>query len=144
MSDQPPFAFYGTLMPAYRRHMEDCSFGKSLGACMFRGDMYSVTGMFPAVVHGEGVVHGELWQPAAWDYARAVENFDAIEGWRPDDPQWSHYRRERVRLLEPDIEAWVYVYNHPVAGMIKVEDGDWMTYRSTQAAVESLLRGVWE
>lgn len=60
---------------------------------------------------------------------------DAFEEYDPDDPDGSEYLRRRVRLAEPDLDAWVYVYNRDVAGRPRVESGDWRRHRASRHAV---------
>ena len=74
-----------------------------------------------------GEVRGELWQLA--DPDRALPVLDAFEGLYADDQAGSDYLRHRVACVEPaGVEAWIYVWNGPTAGMTRVDDGDWRAW----------------
>ena len=73
---------------------------------------------------GAGVL-GEAWRVESLETLAA---FDAWElgGYSPDDAAVP-YRRVRVRLLEPDVDAWVYEGLHPDPGPVVV-GGDWRAH----------------
>lgn len=94
---------------------------RRLGPCSLRGYLYDL-GDYPGFVHGEGLVRGELFAAADPQVLTILDDYEDIV---PGRPQSSLYRRERVRLITPPIEAWVYVYNRPVAGRRRVPSGEW-------------------
>lgn len=124
------YAFYGTLMSrdGYEGGVSltsGVSAGASRGECRIPGLMYSVNGMYPALVTGEGVVHGELWEVRPEWAMQAQVRLDQIEGYRADREAGSLYLRRRVRLLEPDVEAWVYIWNDHPQRLAPIPSGRW-------------------
>lgn len=122
--DKPALiAVYGTLRaPAVRRRLGVDTLMRYRGRCRLRGFLYDL-GDYPGLVPGGGTVAGELYALAD---PRALARIDDFEDVVPGDPAASLYRRERWRMVTPDVEAWVYVYNRPVVGRRRVPGGDWM------------------
>jgi gamma-glutamylcyclotransferase (GGCT)/AIG2-like uncharacterized protein YtfP len=92
------------------------------------GELFDV-GDYPGAVANAGGstwVRGDLYRirrPEA-----LLPALDAYEGCEPHrhDPE---YRRERLELTGDRLgacEAWVYVYNHSVAGLPRVLSGDYL------------------
>ena len=116
-------AVYGTLRaPAVRRRLGVEAVLRFRGRCRLPGRLYDL-GDYPGLVAGDGTVQAELY---ALTDPRALARIDAFEDIVPGNPAASLYRRECWRMLAPDVEAWVYVYNRPVAGLRRVSGGDWM------------------
>lgn len=134
-------AFYGTLMRSYAAHIgASCRPGVTghtdalafLGRCQIQGLLVDL-GAFPGLVACDSpnaVAVGELYRVAD---RRVFDALDRYEGYRADDPAGSLYVRIRTRLLEPDIEAWVYVYNRAAAGAAPVLHGDWLAHITSTA-----------
>lgn len=92
-------------------------------------------GAFPMMIHGDGVVHGQLVTLQPFLYQEILADLDRLEGYRPDDHDKSLYRRELLPAYvdnqhEP-MMAWAYVGQaalinprHP-----RIESGDWLEYR---------------
>jgi gamma-glutamylcyclotransferase (GGCT)/AIG2-like uncharacterized protein YtfP len=118
--------FYGTLMSTGRRGHVLRELAHPVGPAAVRGDLYEVGGgVFPAMLHGEDVTHGELWQVRPGCLAAALRITDGIEGYRPGDP-WSMYVREEVPLLGNEGTAWTYFWNSGPRGLTRrVPDGRW-------------------
>lgn len=121
------FAFYGILM---RDSMTNGvgSYGED---CALPGRLWSVHDAYPAIELTLGAVsRGRLWTvPEDEDLRRrAVAELDAIEGFCPHDLERSMYLRQRVRLVEPDTVAWVYVWNYGLEGLRWVPSGDWTVH----------------
>jgi gamma-glutamylcyclotransferase (GGCT)/AIG2-like uncharacterized protein YtfP len=119
-------AVYGTLMSgqSYAGRPDVENLMRSLGPCRIAGGLYS-EGDYPWLVVGDGEVAGELYEvpdPATFDLLDAYEN----EG-RHTEHGAGRYERRRVRLIEPDVEAWVYVWDGPERGT-PLDDGDWRTF----------------
>jgi gamma-glutamylcyclotransferase (GGCT)/AIG2-like uncharacterized protein YtfP len=74
-----------------------------------RGELYDL-GDYPALIAGDDVVAGEVWQFAAADLPETLAVLDRIEGYanRPDDL----YRREVIDCSTPagTVSAWTYRY----------------------------------
>lgn len=133
-------ALYGTLVAGGLRRVgggvEDALV--FVGPCRIPGRLFDL-GPYPGLVAsdplpGGGSVAGELY--AVRDDA-VLRRLDAFEDYRPDDPEGSEYLRRRVRLAEPDLEAWVYLYNRDVTGMPRVESGDWRHHRASRGAARA-------
>ena len=119
-------AVYGTLMcgQAYAGRPDVERLMRPVGPCRIRGMLYS-EGDYPWLVAAEGEVAGELYEvadPATLRLLDAYEN----EGRHTEDGA-GRYQRVRTRLLEPDVEAWVYVWDGPPRGEA-IDDGDWRTW----------------
>jgi gamma-glutamylcyclotransferase (GGCT)/AIG2-like uncharacterized protein YtfP len=92
-----------------------------IGACWIPGDLLDL-GEFPGVVPSDGQVLGELYEVLD---ASAFDELDAFEGYIRGREDESEYVRRRVQLIEPDVEAWTYLYNRPAVGQKRVPSGDW-------------------
>ena len=114
---------YGTLRSdcGSRMHGVLVRHARRVGTAWMRGVLYD-TGAYPAALPTSAPdqrVVGELYEI----HGHAVELFrvlDRYEGFRPDAPAQSLFRREQVRVCcEPCGErlAWVYVYNRSVSGL---------------------------
>lgn len=119
-------AVYGTLMSgqAYEGRPDVETLMRSLGPCRIPGALYS-DGDYPWLVQTEGEVLGELYEvldPATFAVLDAYEN----EGRHTEDGA-GRYARVRLRLLEPDVEAWAYVWEGAQRGE-PIDDGDWRTW----------------
>ena len=119
-------AVYGTLMSGqdYEGRPDVEALLRPVGPCRIRGVLYS-TGEYPWLVEEDGEVAGELYEVAD---AATLALLDAYEGEGRHTVEGSGvYARRRLRLLEPDVEAWVYVWvGHPAGEPIA--EGDWRTW----------------
>lgn len=62
------------------------------------------------------------------DFRTAAEVLDRVEGFHADSPRESLYLRvQKVAKTHAGVprNAWVYLYNQPVAGMREIESGRW-------------------
>jgi gamma-glutamylcyclotransferase (GGCT)/AIG2-like uncharacterized protein YtfP len=125
-----PLFVYGTLRPALApvaiatvvRTL------RPLGRARVRGRLYEV-GRFPAAVPDAAAkawIEGELLglgpdsPPLAW--------FDAYEGYEPDAPAHSLFRRERASALDAagrEIACWIYAWARSVDDLERIESGAW-------------------
>jgi gamma-glutamylcyclotransferase (GGCT)/AIG2-like uncharacterized protein YtfP len=117
------FAPYGTFRdqagepdtPAFRHF-------RHVGACLIPGRLYQM-GAYPALKPGPGTVKGELIElPWLFDFSA----LDAYENYYPNKPWACRYVRRRIRLIEPAVVAWVYLYNWPVDRNTWIRSGDWL------------------
>lgn len=93
-----------------------------VGTCVLPGRLHDL-GPYPGLVLGPGGrVRGELHAVLS---PRVIAVLDDFEGFDPAHPERSLFVRERVSLLEPDEDAWVYAYNGSVSGRPRVASGDW-------------------
>jgi gamma-glutamylcyclotransferase (GGCT)/AIG2-like uncharacterized protein YtfP len=101
------------------------------GPCTIAGTLYDL-GDYPALVPGAGRVVGELYElrdPAVLAVLDRFEEYDV------DDHAASMYVRRAVRLVDPQIEAWVYCFNGETGTRRPVPDGDWAAHvRARRAA----------
>ena len=63
---------------------------------------------------------------------RALALLDEYEGYREDDAE-SAFVRRRLRLLEPEVEAWVYLYQGSVDQCPRVTGLSWPEYKARRA-----------
>lgn len=117
---------YGLLMHGYRYH-HWLRQGRYRGTGTAAGRLLT-NGEFPAMVEGDGVVHGEVYHFD--DIGRILESIDLIEGFDPRDPAGSLYCRvERtVHLADGEVVAWLYLYNRPVEAASSVPSGNWRDF----------------
>ena len=94
------------------------------GDCILPGTLYDL-GEYPGLALGSGRCRGELFEFAD---PGVFATLDAFEEFEPDAPRSSVYVRERVRLLKPALEVWVYCYNRPLDGRRIVRSGDWRVH----------------
>jgi gamma-glutamylcyclotransferase (GGCT)/AIG2-like uncharacterized protein YtfP len=104
-----PIAFYGTLMeglPAKPGRPRFEQWGRYLDACEIKG-LLQDWGPYPHLVEGNGIVHGQLWQP------QSPKVLSALDDWEFNDPsvtEEAKCSRTKVMLLTPKRQAWVYLY----------------------------------
>lgn len=121
---------YGTLRraAAHPMHARLRAGAHPLGPGRVRGVLVRV-GSYPGLVldPAAGWVQGELY--ALWDPA-VLEPLDAYEGAGPLDPEPREYRRVRARVERTDepsaLEAWIYEYARPIAGLPVIASGDFL------------------
>lgn len=117
-------ALYGTL----RRDATDAEapsrdgLVEFLQPCVLTGKLLDL-GAYPGFVPGhEGPVTADLFRIV---HEEAFSVFDDWEDYDPDNIAASLYRREVVRLTEPDLDAWVYLWNGKPDDGPLVPGGDW-------------------
>jgi gamma-glutamylcyclotransferase (GGCT)/AIG2-like uncharacterized protein YtfP len=89
------------------------------GPCVIAGDLYDL-GDYPGLCELFRILDPQSAFPLLDKY----ERFDASA------PQESLYIRHCVRLLKPEIDAWIYIYNGTPDNNKKIESGDWAAYVS--------------
>ena len=92
-----------------------------LGPCVLPGQLYDL-GAYPGLVDAPGEVIGELFEVRD---ASVMPRVDAFEDYWPEDRARSRYERRKVRLIEPDRDAWVYIWILDVEDARLIESGDW-------------------
>jgi gamma-glutamylcyclotransferase (GGCT)/AIG2-like uncharacterized protein YtfP len=117
------FATYGTFRSAAeRRETPGFRDARPLGRCLLPGRLYQMGG-YPVMKYGGGQVVGELLElPWTFDF-RSIDIYEDYNAARPDV---CRYVRRRVRLLEPRVEAWVYIYVWPADQSTYYPGGDWL------------------
>jgi gamma-glutamylcyclotransferase (GGCT)/AIG2-like uncharacterized protein YtfP len=118
--------FYGSLRVPYetRARIGIDAMVEHVGGARFAGSLHDL-GRYPAVVGGPQEVVGDLYRVID---DRLAGVLDPFEGFDPHDPAGSHYLRERIRLIDPEVSAWIYRFcGVPPAGSL-VAGGDWVTH----------------
>jgi len=123
MVDAELLAVYGSLLAGLgqqeRLGVDDDL--ELIGPCVLAGTLYAL-GWYPGLrPGGGGRVVAELYRVAD---PRVLAVLDRYEGCDPGDPQ-AEYVRVRVRLVTPDVEAWVYALARKPVGAPVVVGGDW-------------------
>jgi gamma-glutamylcyclotransferase (GGCT)/AIG2-like uncharacterized protein YtfP len=123
--------FYGTLMAGFDRRRRAGIDDKLtyIGRGSMQGALFDL-GLYPALVPApDGRVWGEVYDMA--EPATVLAALDEIEGYRHDDPERSLYRREQAEVALPDgtrAPAWVYFYNAPLGGALRIASGDYLAH----------------
>lgn len=121
-------AVYGTLMDGLAPTTAPALEGgvERLGPCRIPGTLHDC-GSYPALAPepSRPGVRGELLRLRD---AGLLTVLDAYEGYDPRDEARSLFVRRRVRLLEPDVEAWVY-HGGTARCIAPVPSGDWRAHR---------------
>jgi gamma-glutamylcyclotransferase (GGCT)/AIG2-like uncharacterized protein YtfP len=123
--------FYGTLMSAFKRagrsrvESKLTTMGRgSIGAALF--DL----GIYPAAIPStDSRVQGEVYRIA--DVEQVLEVLDEFEGYRPNEPDTSLYRRIETQVTMEDGQAataWAYFYNAPLGQAQRIESGDYLEH----------------
>lgn len=94
---------------------------REAGPCVIKGELWDL-GLYPALVEGEDRVLGELFEVLDPD---VMADLDAFEDYWPGEPARSRYERRKVRLVEPDRDAFVYVWLLGLDDARRIESGDW-------------------
>lgn len=120
---------YGTLHPAHQpEHVRRWAPPMvSVGVATVNGRLYDL-GSFPGLVleDGGGLVHGAVFSIA--DDPEVWRLFDRYEGFMPQRPAESLFRRERCLATFDqglEIDCWTYVYNRSVHDAPLVPEGRW-------------------
>jgi gamma-glutamylcyclotransferase (GGCT)/AIG2-like uncharacterized protein YtfP len=123
--------FYGTLMSGFKRPGRERLDSKlaPVGHGSIHAALFDV-GLYPAAIPAsDAFVQGELYRMS--DADAVLRDLDAIEGFRPEQPDASLYMRleTRVTLVDGRTEsAWTYFYNAPLGSAPRIESGDYLDY----------------
>ena len=122
--------FYGTLMSGFKRPGRERLDAKltPIGRGSIHAALFDV-GLYPAAIPAsDALVQGELHRMSD---ESVLHELDEIEGFRPEEPDASLYRRLEtpVTLTDGRIEiAWTYFYNAPLGSAPRIESGDYLDY----------------
>lgn len=123
--------FYGTLMSGFKRP------GRAnldrvltpIGRGRISADLFDL-GIYPAAIPAaDGQVWGEVHQML--EPSSALATLDEIEGYTPDTPDSSLYRRVEIPVTFEDgrsAQAWVYFYNAPLGRAERIASGDYLQH----------------
>jgi len=128
VEDTPYIAVYGSLrqgfgLPDLPEELTTMLVDE--GACTIEGDLYDL-GDYPGLLPGRGQVVGQLFRVT--DSHGAFPLLDKYERFDPSAPDHSLYIRHCVRLMNPEVDAWVYIYNGFPATDKLIKSGDWARY----------------
>lgn len=97
-----------------------------------RGSIYAAlfdVGLYPAAIPAtDALVQGELHRMSD---DTVLHDLDEIEGFRPEEPDASLYRRLETPVTLDDGRtelAWTYFYNAPLGNAPRIESGDYLGY----------------
>jgi gamma-glutamylcyclotransferase (GGCT)/AIG2-like uncharacterized protein YtfP len=112
-------AVYGTLMTGLtydgRPELEHAL--RDVGPCRIPGVLHVVgAGGYPALMEGEGEVAGELYEVADPAILPVLDAYEDAE-----------YERRMVRLADPAVDAWTYVWVAAAPGE-RIDGGDWRAF----------------
>jgi gamma-glutamylcyclotransferase (GGCT)/AIG2-like uncharacterized protein YtfP len=116
---------YGTLMPGLRLEAEMHG-ARFLGAARVPGRLVDV-GRYPGLLHGEGVVTGEVYEVDDAHLAR----LDVVEDMVPGNRAASQYWREEVTVCGGPLQGQqvqTYVYKQAAQGCTAIPHGDYRRY----------------
>jgi len=126
----PQYLFvYGTLLQPgnqfagyLSRHCTFIANGK------VNGVLYDI-GEYPGLIvnGGESFVYGSVYRI---DKDELLKKIDAYEGYGPDEEEPNLYIRTMLSILTTNgsINAWVYIYNHPVDCLPRIPSGNYLEY----------------
>ncbi|MCA9875410.1 MAG: gamma-glutamylcyclotransferase [Anaerolineales bacterium] len=134
-----PFFVYGTLLPGQpNAYLWGDGLIAEYDARLPNGRLYDC-GAFPMLVEeGQEAVVGSLIIVQPEQYPAILARLDDLEGYDPEQPAASAYRRVLREVITEDgrhHNAWVYV-GHAAAlpGMTPIPGGDWRRYASATFA----------
>jgi gamma-glutamylcyclotransferase (GGCT)/AIG2-like uncharacterized protein YtfP len=133
MSDQQYLFVYGTLRQAFSHKMGRLVANQAIfmGPGSLQGKLYDL-GAYPGVIPSNqkvDIVMGEVY--ALREGEELLVQLDHYEGYRPKHPERSLYLRQLKSVTLKSgttLQAWVYIYNRPVAGRPVIESGDYVAY----------------
>ena len=150
MGAEPAALFvYGTLKRGQLNSPLLAPYARGVEPARTRGRLYDL-GLFPALVAGEGTVHGELVRLDAADLAAALTLLDRLEGYRPGDPANSMYLRRVIDVRTAtgaSARAHAYFYNRDHVALPRIAGGEWLgpsgeSFRGGDAEREAFERHV--
>ncbi|MDQ2727061.1 MAG: gamma-glutamylcyclotransferase [Actinomycetota bacterium] len=127
-----PLAVYGSLRRGLALPYQPPDLDRLLGdrgPCLIAGRLVDL-GAYPGLVGGQGQVVADL---CGLPDEATLAVFDDYEGYDPDQPVTSRYLRIRVRLIEPGVDAWTYLYNQAWTPEMLVGSGDWHRHVMTRS-----------
>lgn len=131
--------FYGTLMAPARNPVArtiHARLGPGTPATT-PGQLYAIpdpAGWYPALIPGEGVVHGQL-HAADGLTAEDIARIDAWEGYDPAAPGGGDYARAALAVGDKVAQAYVWIAPLP-PGAVPIPEGDfaaWLAHTGGRA-----------
>lgn len=120
---------YGTLRRACTTGAHQAYLAKAefIGNAKVRGHLYRVS-YYPALVLDDsaGWVLGEVYRLASPEQLQLLDAYE--ECTYPSQPE-QEYQRKKIAVItdaELSLLAWIYAYQHPIAGLEKITSGDFL------------------
>lgn len=135
------FFFYGTLMAGSGHPVARALHARllPLGGATVPGALFAIPdplGWYPALLPGDGLVHGMLHASGPDFAAEDLAAIDAFEDFDPADPSGSLYCRVALPVRPAQGQsatAQVYRYNRPLpAGALPIPGGDFAAFARTR------------
>ena len=125
-----PLFVYGTLRQACRHplHTWIAQHSRFLGPATFQGKLFNLgtyPGMIPSREPGDRV-RGEVY--LLHEAERDLKYVDDYEGFRGIRPLYCRELRPVILADGRKLDAWLYLYNRPVAGLTEISSGDYVEY----------------
>jgi gamma-glutamylcyclotransferase (GGCT)/AIG2-like uncharacterized protein YtfP len=119
--------FYGTLQSTQstNKTMMHPIIEKSLkyvSSCIIPGQLYD-HGRYPALVEGEYPIEGELYKIIDQKALTKLDEYEAVDSCNLKLPGFS---RKSVKLLIPNLKAWVYYYDGPIDNLPAIASNCWL------------------
>ena len=131
VTDEDFIFFYGSLMAGQSGHQELIGIKtmmSRISQASVAGTLFDL-GEYPGLVLGSRtLVLGEVYRIHPESAQELLHQLDAFERFNPATHSESLFVRRMVRLVEPGIDAWLYVYNRDTNGCPTVESGNWQTH----------------
>ena len=145
-SEQIPFFVYGTLIPGQPNDHLWRSGIRGIETAVFTNGKLFDMGYYPMLVEWDGgTVRGKLISVANAVYEETLNRLDYLEGYFPDQPAESGYRRVKREVItqsERSVLSWVYVGRQDLArGSEFIPGGDWVGY---VAGMRSRMDNWWK
>lgn len=131
------FFFYGTLLAGNANPVAQAIHRllRAAGPASIVGALHAIhdeAGWFPALLAGEGQVHGQLYETLPGFDTAALGRMDSYEDFDPADPAGSLYLRETCLATAPSGETCnvqVYRFNQPLPqGSRRIPGGDFAAW----------------
>ncbi|MCB2060324.1 MAG: gamma-glutamylcyclotransferase family protein [Novosphingobium sp.] len=135
------FFFYGTLLDGSDNAIAAWVHERlqAVGPATVEGILEAVPdpdGWYPALLAGDGQVHGRLYESVEGFGAADLARLDAYENYDPARPDRSLYLRETCTATAPDgtlCEAQAYRFNRPLPdGSHPIPSGDFRSWLEEQ------------
>ena len=131
------FFFYGTLLDGSDNPVAQAIHAllKPLGPATVRGALHAIPdalGWFPALVAGDGLVHGKVYAARPGFSAADLASMDGYEDFDPANPAASLYLRQELELTGGGT-AQAYVWNRALpAGAVPIASGDFREWLASR------------
>ncbi len=120
--------FYGTLLSNFetQKNLNVAEKIELVQQAEIEGELFSF-GEWPGLFLGNGRVSGELYKIKDPSILGVLDKF---ENYFPEDEDNSEYIRKIIRLLNPEVDAWVYILKTKPLYLEKVKTGSWLEFKN--------------